>query len=603
MRIVRRGAIASLFVVVGLVGCGGDDDGSQSTDDATSDASVDTTSEAATDVRSDSTDTSDATDATPACPATGPGRFLDDRTGVLGRFYFGASFTATPVDVVVDRAAGDWGFGTPEDTEVKGLGGSAFTSDHFSVRYLGALVAPTAGTYTLSVATNPALTSDVVKLTIDGAPFTFGSTLTLDPSTPRAFSLEYDHPKAGQSRVSLQWKGPGIDVATTIPKTALRADLRALDQASPAFAGMADGSMPIGVFWPNENLLSSTDKTIPAIFQRTDGHTGWKERGANVLWYNNQWGGGGDLAPMVQVAATLGLKTWRFPADRMVNTAPPADPKKFDADDTTLMAYALEDEAYGKSDWPIDTFLAAAAHARATRAIPIVDGFSGPQLAGLHTQRDIDALKGYLAACDWVAMDYYPLAEFATSEVRTIPAGIDRMAEAIARLIEWSGGKPAFAFVDTSNQKLTAGSRGPTAAEVDAMAFGSLLAGARSISYFPEVPVSGGTNDGTPPDVEAELPKLGKVLQKWAPVLLDEGITVTSRLLPTNFRAAIRKHAGTTYTFVFNDSDKPSTWTSSAGDVLAFYGGKSPVAGEVLAPYQVDITYECTRDKLVFPLP
>lgn len=579
-------------------------------DDARNDAAVEAALDAATDgsldTRAGDTDGRPAdapADGEPACAPTGPARFLGGTRGVLGQFHFGATFTGTPVDVVVDRAAGDWGFGTPESIEVAGLGGSAFTSDHYSVRYLGALVAPAAGTYVLTVATNPAVPTDVVALKIDGAPFTLGASLTLDPAIPRPFELDFDHPKPGQARVSLQWTGPGIATVTTVPKTALRPDLRAHDRSSGGFAGMPDGSMPIGVFWPGEDLLSSTSKAIPAAFVRSDGHTGWVERGVNVLWYNDQWGSGGALGPMVQLATTLGLKTWRFPADKLVNSGAPADPKAFDATDATLMAYALEDEANGKSDWPIATFVAAAAHARATRALPIVDGFSGSQLAGLHTQADIDQLKAYLAACDWVAMDDYPLAQFTASEVLPIPSGIDRMAEAIGRLIDWSGGKPAFAFVDTSNQRLTAGSRGPTAVEVDAMVFGALIAGARSIAYFPEVPVAGGTNDGTPADVERELPKLAKAVQSWAPVLLDAGTTVSNLVLPSGFRAAIRAHAGKTYAFVLNDSDAPATWHSPAGDVLAHYGVQGPREGESFAPYAVEVLHDCTAETLTFPLP
>jgi hypothetical protein len=568
------------------------------TDVPMGDARVDDGSDARSDGGVDA-----ALDTSPACTPVGAKRFLDDAHGAFARFYFGAHFTGTPVDVVVDAASGDWSWGTPASIEIAGRDGGAFTSDHYGVRYLGALVAPVAGTYVLTVATNPAIPSDVVTLAIDGAPFTLGDSIALDPSTPRAFELDYDHTTVGQARVALQWTGPGIVSPTTIPSSALRADLRAVDLASKSFAGMADGSMPIGVFWPNESTLSSTSTKIPTEYVRSDGHTGWRERGVNVLWFDNQWGGGGDLGTLVHLAATLGFSTWRFPADRMINTGAPTDAKSFDAADTTLMAYSLEDEANGKSDWPIAHFSDEAAHARATRPIPIVDGFSGSQLAGLHSQSDIDVMRSYLSQCDWVGMDDYPLAQFSDVAVLPIPEGIDRMAHAIAKLVEWSGGKPAFAFVDTSNQRLTADARGPTAIEVDAMVWGALVAGARSISYFPEVPVAGGANDGTPPDVEAELPRLNALVQKWAPVLLDEGVTISNWILPGRFRVAIRKHAGKTYAFVFNDSSSAATWHSSHGDVLAYYGVEGPKEGESFAPYELDVESDCTTTKVTFPLP
>jgi hypothetical protein len=544
----------------------------------------------------------DSSESGPACTVSGPGRFLPGKTGVLGRYYAGAGFTGTPFALVVANASSDWEFGSPDSIELKGIDSSLiFTSDHFSVQYDGAIVAPAAGTYTLSVATNPSITTEVVALTVDGAPFTLGTSLTLDPAKPAPFSLRYDHPKPGRSWVHLQWTGPGITTAVDIPSANLLADVRALDQSSKAFAGMPDGSMPIGVFWPNQNTFSDKSTKIPSAARRSDGHTGWVERGANLFVFDNQWGDGGDLSAGIALATALGVRTWRFPADVLTNTPNPgkASPTAFDTADTTLTAYALEDEAYLK----ISTadFLAEASHARATRPLPIYCNFAGSSVAGNHPQVDIDGARAFMGSCDWLAMDNYPLTQPTAALPNAIALGIDVMAQSLQRLIEYSGGKPVFSYVDTADEKLAAGSRGPSAKEVDAMVFGALIAGARSILYFPEVPGTG-ANDGTPTDVEAELPRLNSLLQKWASVLLDEGTSISNLALPDHFRAAVRVHGGKTYAFVFNNADAPADYHPSAGDPFAFYGVSGPPDGTTFAPYQLMIVHDCVREVVTVPL-
>lgn len=526
---------------------------------------------------------------------SGPGRFVVGALhGALGRFYVRADLTDVPFDVLVDAAAGSWSFGTPDDVEVKGLDpNGSFTSDDYGARYLAGIVAPTKGKYTLTLqATHPS------SLFVADAAFVSGQPIDLDPSAPTAVRVEFHKKGGGQGSVHLQWTGPGIPTAVDVPKANLIPDLRALDQTSAAFGGIQGGALPIAVWWPGEGELSSTSKTIPPQFVRADGHTGWKERGVNTVWYNYQLGGGGAVPPMLDVFQKLGLDAWRYPSDALTMNPPVASPKQTDAADKSFTAYSNLDEAFGKE--PLASFAGRAQSFEAERKLPMVCTFSGSQLAYFQPPINVDGVSAFMTSCDWIAMDYYPTNED-TNGVVTMPIGIDRMASAIRHIIDFSGGKPAFTFVDTSNQLLSAACRAPTAAEVDAMAWGSMIAGARGIAYFPQVP--GKSNDGTTPDVEAELPKLNALLQKWAPVMLDGGTSLARLLLPGGFRGAIRKHAGVTYAIVLNDDDKPATFSAPDGDVFAYYGVSGPAAGTMFAPYQVTITHDGKTETLTFPLP
>jgi len=136
-------------------------------------------------------------------------------SGLLGVYYTDQTLGA--VGAVHRGEAVDvrWGSGVPD---------GAIAADHFSVRWLGALVAPTSGTYTITVRAD-----DGVRLWLDGtlridrwidqSATSYDTTITL--SAGQVVSVRFEmYENGGDAEARLWWSGPGI-TAQAIPLSAL----------------------------------------------------------------------------------------------------------------------------------------------------------------------------------------------------------------------------------------------------------------------------------------------------------------------------------------------------------------------------------------------
>src|SRR5438045_6890878 len=85
-------------------------------------------------------------------------------------------------------------------------------------------------------------------------------------------------------------------------------------------------------------------------------------------------------------------------------------------------------------------------------------------------------------------------------------------------LLELSGGnKPAFAYIESCNIRITSSKNGaaPTASEMKAQAWVSVIHGAKGIVYFPLKIGGGFVWDATPPELATAVGELGRELIKY----------------------------------------------------------------------------------------
>jgi hypothetical protein len=284
----------------------------------------------------------------------------------------------------------------------------------------------------------------------------------------------------------------------------------------------------------------------------------WAQRGINVAWFNQRLNPKEKpVAEYVQKAHAAGLKMWRYPAEHM----DPPLPADFDKNDPTLIAYSLLDEPILHKKSGQDMKDQAAAFRQSgkpgLKLILNLEGDKfvmpnpGASVVGPHTE--------YMESCDIGFVDWY----VKNRNADRYP--LSHLWTAVERLVVWGKGKPVGAFVECSNQKIAPEGREPTVGEMRGEIIGSIIYGARLIAYFPEVPGKkenkgkyfGNGNDGTPPELEAEMVAINKKLQELAPILHAGGARLTK--LPEPLIGAVRWYKGTTYLIVFNNEDEGST--------------------------------------------
>src|SRR5436190_414667 len=155
---------------------------------------------------------------------------------------------------------------------------------------------------------------------------------------------------------------------------------------------------------------------------------------------------------------------------------------------------------------------------------PIYGNFNGMQLTSTRDKRDArkgiirDDYRNFFCGSDWISGDWY---------VRSNGRGPERIAELQGKMIDYllelsNGQKPAFAYIEACNIRSTSAKNGtaPTASEMKAQAWVSVIHGAKGIVYFP-LKIGGGFQwDGTPPELAAAMTELNAQLKKYEPYIL-----------------------------------------------------------------------------------
>lgn len=225
----------------------------------------------------------------------------------------------------------------------------------------------------------------------------------------------------------------------------------------------------------------------------------WRDRGVTVLW--------GCTAPAEDVDSDGWCAQAAAAGFQYVLQSPDGTLEKHYAD-AACIAVALRDEPNGGGSMTPGECLDAYLAIKAKTSKPVI-----LNLDGIRTIYDPEAkTAAYLAACDWIAVDVYPL------NGGYGPEGIAMIGQVCDRVRRLAPGKPLIAFVESSNQQLNlqpwlAGTdrgkkaRGPTAQEVAAEFDVAHAHGATSICIFPDV-IGGGSwlaFDGTSDEVAGAL--------------------------------------------------------------------------------------------------
>jgi hypothetical protein len=274
----------------------------------------------------------------------------------------------------------------------------------------------------------------------------------------------------------------------------------------------------------------------------------WKGRGINTMfqWEAERNGSGVptvSLQTWSDTAASKGLYYVREPS------ANPAD----DLQDSHLLAWAQKDEPDLVNHDPnasanIDIY-------QNWKAIgpskPVWINFAGPSV----TTTGAD-YRQWVKGGDWVASDWYPINWARYNNINFTGQAIDKLRKD-------SNGVPKrfMAYIETSWQKLSLNSRGPTRDEFRGSVWHAIMHGAGGIIYFPQVVPNTGVGgsfsyDGTPADVVDEMTKVDAQIQSYARIL-NAAYNPTSRSL-TSTNGAIestwRVVQDGDYFFVLNQS-------------------------------------------------
>jgi hypothetical protein len=147
-------------------------------------------------------------------------------------------------------------------------------------------------------------------------------------------------------------------------------------------------------------------------------------------------------------------------------------------------------------------------------AKPVWINFAGPNV----TVGGAD-YRQWVKGGDWIASDWYPINWARYNNIGFTGQAIDKLRKD-------SNGVPKkfLAYIETSWQRLSPGTRGPTRDEFRGSVWDAIVHGAGGIIYFPQVvpnaSVGGSFSyDGTPADVVAEMTSVDAQIQSYARVL------------------------------------------------------------------------------------
>ena len=276
----------------------------------------------------------------------------------------------------------------------------------------------------------------------------------------------------------------------------------------------------------------------------------WKARGVNTLMKYETYGGapGHDISSWSNAANAKGFFQIRQPREN------PAD----DLAETRLLAWMHDDEPDFRGHDPAMLAQKYMQWKAVDPAKPVLVNFSGGNVLGGQTTRA--QYEQFMQSADWISNDFYPVTGWGT------PAWIDYSktianrrtpGRALQTLADWSDGKPQWAIIETSNQRLSwvPNSRGVTRDEFRGELWHSIINGAQGVVYFP-FSFNPFSFDLTPPEVVAEMTTQNARVQSVARILNASDSPTTDKISLANatLEAARRTYDGDDYFFVLNMS-------------------------------------------------
>jgi hypothetical protein len=247
---------------------------------------------------------------------------------------------------------------------------------------------------------------------------------------------------------------------------------------------------------------------VGVYMQPPDTFDVWRARGVNTLVGYESRGGSISNKDWSDAAAAKGLFYIRRPPGVVEIGA--------DAQDPNLLAWMHDDEPDVKKP-PTDPEKLLADY-KMWKAmgpnVPVFVNFSGGHVLGGKVGKETYA--EYMKAADWFGNDFYPVTGY------NRPDWLWKVGAAVDQLREWSGGRPQFAFIETSAQRLSwtpKTTRGVTPDELRALLWHSVIHGANGVVYFPQQIGEGFKYDATPQRVALEMSKQNRRLTELGDVL------------------------------------------------------------------------------------
>jgi hypothetical protein len=319
---------------------------------------------------------------------------------------------------------------------------------------------------------------------------------------------------------------------------------------------------------------------IGVYMQPVESFDTWKARGINTLVGYESRSGQVSNRQWSEAATGKGFDYIRRPPKDATREELAADAK-----DPRLLAWMHHDEPDVKKP-PTDPKELAADYARWKEAAPrkpVFINFSGGNVLDLRASREM--YLAYMRSADWIANDIYPVTGW------NQPGWLWKVGAAVDRLRVWSGGKPQYCFIETSNQRLPwtpRTTRGVTAAEFRAEVWHAVIHGVRGVIYFPQ---QLGDKGAVPFRYDATPHKVVEEMVRQDARLSELGAALVSPMNPESVRVSAgrplevgwRVHGGEVYVIALNFSD-----AETKGEVVIGGAAEGRFADD-FGPYEVRV--------------
>ena len=256
----------------------------------------------------------------------------------------------------------------------------------------------------------------------------------------------------------------------------------------------------------------TTPSFIIGVFQQpTSSFDAWRGRGVNTLVgyegesrsrniSNHDWS---------EAAAGKGFYYIRQPSEDLEG----------DARDLNLLAWMHDDEPDVKKP-PTEPKILQEVYDRWKKTgpnVPAFINFSGGNLLGGKVSKEF--YRDYSKAADWIGNDFYAVTGY------NRPDWLWKIGASVDALRDCSGGKPQFAVIECSAQRLPwtpKSTRGVTADEFRAEVWHAVIHGVKGIVYFPQQIGPPFFYDTMPEKVAMEMSLANKRLSELADILSSE---------------------------------------------------------------------------------
>lgn len=256
-------------------------------------------------------------------------------------------------------------------------------------------------------------------------------------------------------------------------------------------------------------------KFIIGVFQQPVGSfDSWRVRGVNTLVGYEAESGSRRISnhDWTEAAAAKGFYYIKQPGEDL----------EIEARDPNLLGWMHSDEPDVKKP-PVDPRVLIEQYAewkKAGAGVPVFVNFSGGNVLGGKISKEV--YQEYMKGADWVGNDFYAVTGY------NRPDWLWKVGAAVDRLREWSEGKPQFAVIECSAQRLSwtpKNTRGVTADEFRAEVWHAVIHGVRGVIYFPQQIGKGGAEfkyDAMTTKVGLEMVVVNRRLAELGEVLAGE---------------------------------------------------------------------------------